>query len=312
MLSAVSTPIQAADAAFGVFTSNLVSGANQSASAIGSLMTAVDALGTSLRENLPDTAGSLERSLLNEQRYFEQNPTGTTLDDIRQEAGQQGRQFVGRLDERAAIEAQRESIQLYNDLSDATVHFTSSLIDLQGETNLADRAFQDLSGTFGRLATGDFTALLDIPIQLLNISREAAAGRQQGARDRAALYEEQFDEFSRFGRNLSTVSGILGIPESPELRDSFFFNQAGEFENVIAQSTTDFSDGIKNALLAAVINLERELTSADINRILANFHAPIISSLENLAGQTAFNLDFARQSGRRCARRVTRRDGCEY
>ena len=112
-------------------------------------MGAVDALGTSLRENLPDTAGSLERSLLNEQRYFEQNPTGTTLDDIQREAGQQGRQFVGRLDERAAIEAQRESIQLYNDLSDATVDFTSSLIDLQEETNLADRAFQDFLGTLG-------------------------------------------------------------------------------------------------------------------------------------------------------------------
>ena len=90
VLSAVSTPIQAADAAFGVFTSNLVSGANQSASAIGSLMGAVDALGTSIRENLPDTAGSLERSLLNEQRYFQENPIGTTLDDIQQEAGQQG------------------------------------------------------------------------------------------------------------------------------------------------------------------------------------------------------------------------------
>ena len=143
VLSAVSTPIQAADAAFGVFTSNLVQGANESASAIGSLMNAVNALGISIRENLPDTAGSLERSLLNEQRYFRENPIGRTLPDIQQEAGQQGRQFVGRLDERAATEAQRESIQLYNDLSDATVDFTSSLIDLQAETNLADRAFQD-------------------------------------------------------------------------------------------------------------------------------------------------------------------------
>ena len=199
--------------------------------------------------------------------------------------------------QRAAIEAQRESVQLYNDVSDATVDFTSSLIDLQAETNLADRGFQDFLGTFGRLATGDFTALLDIPIQLLNISREAAAGRQQGARDRAALYEDQFGDFSRFGRNFDAVSGVLGIPESPELRDSFFFDQAGEFENVLAQSTADFSDGIKNALLASVINLERELTSEDIQRVISSFHEPIISSLENLAGQAAFNLDFASQSG---------------
>ena len=141
---------------------------------------------------------------------FEQNPIGLTIEDDQQRAGQQGREFVNALSgkqdreaEKAAIEAQRESIQLYNDLSAATVDFTGSLIDLKGETNLADHAFQDFLGTFGRLATGDFTALLDIPIQLLNISRQAAAEREQGARDRAALYEEQFGEFERFGRNFS-------------------------------------------------------------------------------------------------------------
>ena len=162
--------------------------------------------------------------------------------------------------ERAAIEAQRESIQLYNDLSAATVDFTGSLIDLKGETNLADHAFQDFLGTFGRLATGDFTALLDIPIQLLNISRQATAEREQGARDRAALYEEQFGEFERFGRNFDVVSGVLGIPESPELSDSLFFNPAGEFENVLAQSTADFSDGIKNALLVVCCQSRKRYT----------------------------------------------------
>ena len=293
VLSAVSTPIQAADAAFGVFTSNLVSGANQSASAIGSLMTAVDALGTSLRENLPDTAGSLERSLLNEQRYFRENPIGITLPDIQQEAGQQGRAFVGRLDERAAIEAQRESIQLYNDLSVATVDFTSSLIDLQGGTNLADRAFQDFLGTFERLATGDFTALLDIPIQLLNISRQAAAERQQGAQARAALYSEQFGEFERFGRNLDVAGGILGIPESTETRNDLFFDPAGEFENVIAQSTADFSDGIKNALLSSVINLERDIRPEDIAAIFRSG----IERLQESLDQTTFDLNFAQQTG---------------
>ena len=296
--------LKGADAAYGNFASTLVRESDRSADAVANLLRGVQALGAEIGSLTGDQTfrldSSLERSLLNEQRYFQQNPTGRTLDDIRQEAGQQGRQYVGRLfgrQDREAAEAQREAIQIYNDLSAATVDFTFSLIDLQGETNSADRAFQDLSGTFGRLATGDFTALLDIPIQLLNISRQTAAERQQGAQDRASLYEEQFGDFSRFGRNLSTVSGVLGIPESPELRDSFFFDQAGEFENVIAQSTTDFSDGIKNALLSSVINLERELTSADINRVIANFHAPIISSLENLAEQAAFNLDFASQSG---------------
>ncbi len=301
VLLTIATPIHAADAAFGTFTSNLVQGANESASAIGSLMNVVDALGASIRENLPDTAGSLERSLLNEQRFNEQNPVGRTLDDIQGEAGQQGRDFVGDLFRRqdreaqkAAEEAQRESIQLYNDLSDATVDFTSSLIDLQEETNLADRGFQDFLGTFARLAAGDFTALLDIPIQLLNISRQAAAERAQGSRDRAALYEEQFGEFERFGRNLSAVSGVLGIPESPELGDSLFFNPAGEFENVLAQSTADFSDGIKNALLASVINLERDIRPEDIAEI---FQSGIDRLGETLA-QSQFNLNFDEQLGK--------------
>ena len=275
--------LKGADAAYGNFASTWVRELDRSADAVANLLSGVQALGAEIKSLFDDKTfrldSSLERSLLNEQRYFQQNPAGRTLDDIQGEAGEQGRNFVNRLfrrqdreAEKAAIEAQRESIQLYNDLSAATVDFTGSLIDLKGETNLADHAFQDFLGTFGRLATGDFTALLDIPIQLLNISRQAAAEREQGARDRAALYEEQFGEFERFGRNFDVVSGVLGIPESTELRDSFFFKQAGEFENVLAQSTADFSDGIKNALLASVINLERDIRPEDIagffNRLL--------------------------------------------
>ena len=301
VINAVPDSMTRADAAFGTFSSNLVRGADQSADAVDNLFSGVRRLALFINDQfpeipIPDSPGSAGDR---ERRFFQQNPIGRTEDDIRQEAGQQGRDFVnalfGRQDteaERAAIEAQRESIQLYNDLSDATVHFTSNLIDLQGETNLADRAFQGLSGTFGRLATGDFTALLDIPIQLLNISRQAAAEREQGARERAALYEEQFGEFERFGRNFDVVSGALGIPESTELRDSFFFDQAGEFENVLAQSTADFSDGIKNALLASVINLERDIRPEDI----AGIFQSSIDRLEGSAEQAQFNLDFAGQT----------------
>ena len=301
LLTEVVQATTAADRMFGDFTSTITRGANESADAVLNLVGAVEQLGTSIANRLPDTAGSLERSLLNEQRYFQQNPIGRTLDDIQGEAGEQGRNFVNRLfvrqdreDERAALEAQRESIQLYNDLSAATVDFTFSLIDLQEEINLADRGFQDFLGTFGRLATGDFTALLDIPIQLLNISREAATERQQGAQERSARYEEQFGDFSRFGRNFGTVSDILGIPESPELSDSFFFNPAREFENVIAQSTADFSEGIKNALLSSVINLERDIRPEDIAEI---FQSGIDRLGESLA-LSQFNLNFDEQLGR--------------
>ena len=303
VINAVPDSMTRADAAFGTFSSNLVRGADQSADAVDNLFSGVRRLALFINDQfpeipIPDSPGSAGDR---ERRFFQQNPIGRTEDDIRQEAGQQGRDFVnalfGRQDteaERAAIEAQRESIQLYNDLSAATVDFTGSLIDLKGETNLADHAFQDFLGTFGRLATGDFTALLDIPIQLLNISRQAAAEREQGARDRAALYEEQFGEFERFGRNFDVVSGVLGIPESPELSDSLFFNPAGEFENVLAQSTADFSDGIKNALLASVVNLERDIRPEDIAGI---FQSSIDALGENL-DQSQFNLNFDQQLGR--------------
>ena len=301
VIRAMPAGLTAADIAFDSFTSNLVSGANESADAIVNLMDAVNALGTSIATRLPDARGALERAAQREADFFQQNPIGRTLDDIQGEAGQQGRDFVNALfrrqereAERAAIEAQRETIQLYNDLSAATVDFTSSLIDLQEETNLADRGFQDLLGTFGQLAAGDFTALLDIPIQLLNISRQAAAERAQGARDRSSLYEDQFGEFERFGRNFDVVSGVLGIPESPELSDSLFFNPAGEFENVLAQSTADFSDGIKNALLSSVINLERDIRPEDIAGI---FQSSIDALGENL-DQSQFNLNFDQQLGR--------------
>ena len=305
VIGAVRARLRGADAAYGNFASTLVRESDRSADAVANLLSGVQALADEIGRLSDDQTfrldSSLERSLLNEQRYFEQNPIGLTIEDDQQRAGQQGREFVNALSgkqdreaEKAAIEAQRESIQLYNDLSAATVDFTGSLIDLKGETNLADHAFQDFLGTFGRLATGDFTALLDIPIQLLNISRQAAAERAQGARDRSSLYEDQFGDFSRFGRNLSTVSGVLGIPESPELRDSFFFDQAGEFENVIAQSTTDFSDGIKNALLSSVVNLERDIRPEDIAGI---FQSSIDALGENL-DQSQFNLNFDQQLGR--------------
>ena len=303
ILAAISNPIQTADVAYQKFSSTLVDESNRSADAVANLLSGVQALGVALGERLPDSEGSLERSLLNEQRYFQQNPAGRTLDDIQGEAGEQGRNFVNRLfrrqdreTETAAIEAQRESIQLYNDLSAATVDFTGSLIDLQEETNLADHAFQDFLGTFGRLATGDFTALLDIPIQLLNISRQAAAEREQGDQERAARRGEQFDKISAFRRNFSTISDILDIPESEikALSDSLYYTPAAEFENVLAQSTADFSDGIKNALLSSVINLERDIRPEDIAGI---FQSSIDALGENL-DQSQFNLNFDQQLGR--------------
>ena len=90
------------------------------------------------------------------------------------------------------------------------------------------------------------------------------------------------------------ASGILGIPESTETRQtSLFFDPAANFENVIAQSTADFSDGIKNALLSSVINLERDIRPEDIAAIFQS----AIEGLQESLDQTTFDLNFARQTG---------------
>ena len=74
----------------------------------------------------------------------------------------------------------------------------------------------------------------------------------------------------------------------------FFDTRTGEFENVIAQSTADFSDGIKNALLSSVINLERDIRPEDIAEI---FQSGIDRLGESLA-LSQFNLNFDEQLGR--------------
>ena len=87
LLLTIATPIEAADAAFGTFTSNLVQGANESADSIVNLMNAVNALGTSIATRLPDARGALERAAQREADYFQRNPIGRTIESDQQEAG---------------------------------------------------------------------------------------------------------------------------------------------------------------------------------------------------------------------------------
>ena len=97
VIGAIPPVANAADRAFGTFTSNLVRNADISADSVLNLMNAVSLLGQTIDESLPDTAGSLERSLLNEQRYFDQNPIGLTIEGDQQRAYQQGLSYVNRL-----------------------------------------------------------------------------------------------------------------------------------------------------------------------------------------------------------------------
>ena len=299
--------LNSAEQEFGNFNSEVKRGTDESADAVYNLIRGVRALGAAIANALPDTAGSLERSLLNEQRYFEQNPIGRTLDDIQSEAGEQGRKYVLKLFAEQDRAAARQQAQTFNELTNATLDVTTAFFNLSESTNLADRAFVEGLEGFGRLATGDLIGgLTDLITSTIGISQEAAADREQKARDREARNAASLEDFTTFQRNFSRIAKILEIPDIDidALGEDFYFKPIAKFEEVLSASTADFSEGIKNALLAGVVNVEQEwrdgisvdtaLTADAISEILS---AAILPALEEHLDASQFDLAFERSLG---------------
>ena len=157
-----------------------------------------------------------------------------------------------------------------------------------------------------RLAAGDLTALgtaVTRTFGIINDTNEAFAERR-----RLRGIEANEEHLSRAGRfrNLQRVADITGVDINSDDLGGFRQNIASgetgftalfstEFEDAI--NAANLSEGVGQALFQLVADIDRELTSEDIQRAIATFHEPIISGLENLAQQAAFNLDFASQSG---------------
>ena len=115
--------LNSAEQEFGDFNSTLKRDTDESADSVYNLIRGVRALGSAIANELPDTAGSLERALENERRYFEQNPIGITLGDIQVEAGQQGRDYVKKL-----FQQQQEESDAFNQyLKDNAVRLGTEL-----------------------------------------------------------------------------------------------------------------------------------------------------------------------------------------
>ena len=192
ILSAISPVLTGADAAFGEFSATLVRESDRSADAVANLLSGVQALADFIGTELPDTAGSLERSLLNEQRYFEQNRGGQTLESIRQDAGQQGRDFVGGLFQRQDRDADREAREAERVLQERTDNIVTSI-------HIITDALGDLDGSFGEfssiLQSIDFSNLLsgnpiqtiaEIGMLFVDLFNDVRDRRQEILRDRAA------------------------------------------------------------------------------------------------------------------------------
>ena len=157
-----------------------------------------------------------------------------------------------------------------------------------------------------RLAAGDLTALgtaVTRTFGIINDTNEAFAERR-----RLRGIEANEEHLSRAGRfrNLQRVADITGVDINSDDLGGFRQNLASGLTGFTALFSTEFEDainaanlseGVGQALFQLVADIDRELTSEDIQRAIATFHEPIISSLENLAGQAAFNLDFASQTG---------------
>ena len=229
VLAAVSRPIEDADIAYRNFSSTLINESERSADAVANLLSGVQALGSYLGNRLPDVAGSLERSALNEQRYFQQNPIGLTIEEDQQRAGQQGRDYVNRLlgrqdqeTERTEREAARETAQELREMASAIDGVIGELARFEGDIgSLTTKIGQfDIAG----LASGNPLSIATLPFQLHDAFTfdQRHADARVPALDKANREAFERGEFGiptdllAFGRG--HLSRATGLTDDPHLR----------------------------------------------------------------------------------------------
>ena len=267
-----------ADRAFGDFTSNLVKDANDSKDAITLLIEEVNKLGQRVVGlSLPDIRFADPR----EQRYFNQNPVGRTLDDIQAEAAASGQQYVRRLfasqDRDAgstAREAEREFEQTVDSIINSTQRVIGSFSQLDGQ----------LGDTASLLSQLDFGALLGgSPLSAIGAIVDFSIGLyQQAQANQAANAAAQAERIAGFETHEARISGAL-----PRIRAA-------------RQITGSSLDGIANSVLDQVQDAI-VLQNVEINpALLAQAYQPFIDRLQtamvsagdSLQHAIALDLDF--------------------
>lgn len=157
-----------------------------------------------------------------------------------------------------------------------------------------------------RIAAGDLTALGTAVTRTFSIIEQQNAALEERIRVRGIQsHEEHLTRADRF-RNFQRVADITGVDADSDDLGEFRQNIASgltgftatfstELEEAFA--TANLSEGVAQALFQLIADIDRELTSGDIQNVIADFNKPIISGLEELAQQAAFNLKFASQTG---------------
>ena len=289
IIGAIPPVLNEADAAYGRFTSTLVSESERSANAIANLISGVESLADMIGSRFDDldVAGSLERSILNEQRYFEQNPTGRTLDDIQREAGEQGTDYVNRLfgrqdqeAERTEQEATREAAQELREMASAIDSVIGELTRFEGDIgSLTTKIGQfDIQG----LASGNPLSIATLPFQLFNAftfdQRQAEALRPQLDRENREAFERgEFGiptDLLEFGRG--QLGRAIGLTDNPQL--------------------TALLEGLDPRI--GRTTLDEVATIPDrIIETIQSYTESVLVGLQEQLNQASFNLDFAQQTG---------------
>ena len=295
--------LKGADAAYGNFTSTLVRESNRSADAVANLLRGVQALGVELRDLTEDQVfrldSSLERSLLNEARYFEQNSGGLTIEGDQQRAYQQGLAYVNRLFQSQARETQRRLQEGLREVQNYAATTSDILASIDNDYAQLTSRMAENTFDFVRLASGDFTALGDIAFSVIDFIEDREAHlhevRKRQAEERIAFETEaaeriaSFSDIERaFGAGASefiTASDRRFSPgqRADELSELGLTAPITTLPDIDLQALVDSAPDISQVLSG---QMEQELTAALATSIfngedIAEAYQPFLDSLEN-------------------------------
>ena len=270
VLATVADGVNTADHAFGNFSSTLVRDADLSADAVANLTRNVIALGTAISGNL-----QTDQTFIGFGRDITGRATGTTIESDQAAAGQQGRAFVNRLRERQAREASQRLQRGLSEIQNYAVAVSDVLGSIDNDyADLTSRMAEN-TASFVRLASGDFTALADVALNVIDFIQDREAHlhevRMRQAAERLAFETEAAERI----RSANTIADALGVDPNQFLTPGqarFSPGQrGGELEELgltaplttlptfdlqaIVDSAPDISTGLTGAL-------EQQLTSA--------------------------------------------------
>ena len=281
------------DAAYGEFSHTFQTESELSAQAVGNLVGRVlqlgDALGDISTDTLDRLDSSLERDLLNEQRYFANLPSGgITIESDQQRAYQEGLAFIDRLFARQDREAEiavREASQEFHEL----VSTTGAVI---GEFSRLDGSIGELGTKIGQfdiagLASGNPVSIATLPFQLYDAF---TFDQRQADATRPARERENFERFyqGEFGIPVDTLASAReGVSRAIEALSGSLTLTDEQIEQL-----TFHLEGLSPQIGRTSL-LDIDELPDDIVETISQFTAGIVDELRENFDQASHNLQNA-------------------